>query len=279
MLLPRITGPRGSLLSVWTWRDAVTDVAMDGPALEVRRRDGRRDSHAVVTTGWRIDRESAAGARDHMVLGGLASGPPAAPAEENGPRHAAPAALPASFTLGEAHYRRSEESWTAAGAPSAEVTVTVHPGRVLVVTARVEPSARLFVPEGTENALDNEPAAINGDGLQLYLACGEVGGAWLLVPRPGSDAVWVAPLTGWGSGLGVDARWRATAAGYELDARIALPPGCTTLALDLLVNETAPGRARRRGQLVLSGARGEFVYLRGDRHDPNRLLRFTVSDV
>jgi hypothetical protein len=63
-----------------------------------------------------------------------------------------------------------------------------------------------------------------------------------------------------------------------LDAEVALPPDCTELALDLLVNETAPGRARRRGQLVLSGADGEFVYLRGDRHDPSRLPGFIITD-
>jgi len=42
---------------------------------------------------------------------------------------------------------------------------------------------------------------------------------------------------------------------------------------DLIVNETTPQRERRRGQIVLSGARGEFVYLQGDRHDPERFLR------
>jgi hypothetical protein len=50
------------------------------------------------------------------------------------------------------------------------------------------------------------------------------------------------------------------------------------IGLDVIVNETVSGRARRRGQLVLSGAAGEFVYLRGDRHDPGRLLRFTLLD-
>jgi hypothetical protein len=48
--------------------------------------------------------------------------------------------------------------------------------------------------------------------------------------------------------------------------------------LDLIVNETVPERARRRGQLVLSGGDGEFVYLRGDRHDHSRLLRFSLSN-
>jgi hypothetical protein len=77
----------------------------------------------------------------------------------------------------------------------------------------------------------------------------------------------------------VEAFWRATASGYALDARVALPRARAGVAIDVLVNETASGRARRRGQLVLSGARGEFVYLRGDRHDPRRLLRFIIPDV
>ena len=47
--------------------------------------------------------------------------------------------------------------------------------------------------------------------------------------------------------------------------------------LDVLVNDAEPGRLRRRGQLVMSGADDEFVYLRGDRHDPSRLIPFSVA--
>jgi hypothetical protein len=46
-----------------------------------------------------------------------------------------------------------------------------------------------------------------------------------------------------------------------------------------VVNEMPRGRSRRRGQLVLSGARGEFVYLRGDRHDRWRLVPLRIRDV
>jgi len=49
-------------------------------------------------------------------------------------------------------------------------------------------------------------------------------------------------------------------------------------ALDVVVNEKPADRERRRGQLVLSGARGEFVYLRGDRHDKERLLPLRIDD-
>ena len=61
--------------------------------------------------------------------------------------------------------------------------------------------------------------------------------------------------------------------GYEL--RFAVPRAalCPELSIDVLVNEMSPGRQRRRGQLVLSGARGDRVYLRGDRQPLDRFLR------
>jgi hypothetical protein len=148
--------------------------------------------------------------------------------------------------------------------------------RVAIV---VEPSHRMFVPADTINELDNEPAGINGDGVQLYVTYGAAGGAWLLVPIADSTAVSARPVAGWSTGLLVSASWSATAKGYALDVRVPLPPAPAALALDVLVNEAAPGRERRRGQLVMSGADREFVYLRGDRHEATRLLRFTHPDV
>ena len=44
------------------------------------------------------------------------------------------------------------------------------------------------------------------------------------------------------------------------------------------MNESGAGRERRRGQLVLSGGAGEFVYIRSDGHDLARLLPFTLSE-
>jgi hypothetical protein len=134
------------------------------------------------------------------------------------------------------------------------------------------------VPEEAVNTLDNEPAAINGDGVQLHVRCAGSEGAWLLVPRAADRSVAVHPIAGWKGRLSVSSEWHPTSDGYELSARVVLPRDCRMAELDLLVNETAPGRARRRGQLVLSGAQGEFVYLRGDRHDRRRLLRFKLTD-
>lgn len=277
MLLARHSGVRGGVLSVWTWRDALADVQMQGEEVIVHRRDGGRDTHVVVTDGWRIDFHRG-GARTTELLTGFAAQTRASVGTASAPSQSAPppAAMPAVYRLGERHYRRSEESWNAAGEPHAEVAISMSHGRTVEIAVLVEPSHRLFVPPDTMNVLDNEPAAINGDGVQLYLACGGSAGAWILVPRAGGD-VTMLPIAGW-SGLAVEATWRATESGYALDARVVLPITGGVMSLDVIVNEIAPGRRRRRGQLVLSGADGEFVYLRGDRHDPQRLLRFLVPD-
>jgi hypothetical protein len=60
-----------------------------------------------------------------------------------------------------------------------------------------------------------------------------------------------------------------------MDIRIPAP---LPDAFDVVVNVTSPGRERREAQLVLSGAAGEFVYLRGDRHETTRLLQLRAND-
>jgi hypothetical protein len=114
--------------------------------------------------------------------------------------------------------------------------------------------------------------------VQLYVMVGKTKGGWLLVPAE-PDLVSMRQIEPWAGELVPSAVWHPTATGYALTIEVALPAGTSELSLDLIVNETAPGRERRRGQLVLSGAAGEFVYLRGDRHEPGRLLRFSLADV
>jgi hypothetical protein len=278
MLLARQTARRGGIMSVWTWRDAIAGVETRGDELNVRRRDGRRDMHVLVAQGWRMDLD-ADGERATAVLGGFVSdSPPRQRAGPGEPVPSAPAAVPASFDLGEEHYRRSEQTWREAGAPRAHVAIAMGAENTLRVAVRVEPSHRLFVAPGTVNPLDNESAGINGDGLQLYVECVGSTGGWLLVPESGAQHVDAHPVADWNHGLEVHATWHPTDSGYVLDAIVPLPDDSALVSLDVVVNETAPGRERRRGQLVLSGAHGEFVYLRGDRHDARRLLRFTIPD-
>ena len=71
--------------------------------------------------------------------------------------------------------------------------------------------------------------------------------------------------------------WQRTAGGYRVTLGIAWPQWSGQrahvggrLRFDLLVNEMLQGRARRAGQLVWSGGNG-WVWLRGDRQDPDRM--------
>jgi hypothetical protein len=146
----------------------------------------------------------------------------------------------------------------------------------------VKTSAPVFIPAGAVNPYDNEQPDINGDGVQLYVTAREDGGAWVIVPEAGQREARARPVAGWGTLELRRTVWRPTAEGYELRAHVALGAGSAAgdqpIDLDVLVNETAPGRERRRGQLVMSGAAGEFVYLRGDRHDPARLVQLRLGD-
>ena len=96
----------------------------------------------------------------------------------------------------------------------------------------------------------------------------------MLVPESGGDAVRARSINGWGTAFKPKARWRPDAGGYEM--RIELPLRGERFDLDVVINETTSGRERRRGQLVMSGAEGEFVYLRGDRHDRDRLMPMVI---
>jgi Heparinase II/III-like protein len=186
----------------------------------------------------------------------------------------------AVYHLGAPTYRRSEQTWDEAGRPAARVAVAAT-ARFLVVDVQMTTPSPRFVPADAVNPYDNEAPDINGDGVQLYVRAEGNGGAWVLVPDPAAKpgAVRARPLDGWGDLKLVRTTWRLTREGYELRAEVALREPLQVghdFWLDVLVNETAPDRERRRGQLILSGPDGEFVYLRGDRHDPARLLRFTI---
>jgi hypothetical protein len=289
LLLVRTVAHRGSLVSVWSWKEAVADVMLNVDEIVVVKRDGARDRHAPVARGWRVDRDHTPARPMHVVLGGFAtsataSASPPIARPRTAPAGAAPAPpsvspLPAQFVLGEAHYRRSESTWREAGAPHARVAISRRGAGAIHIELEVEPSHRLFEAIDAVNPYDNEPGAINGDGVQLYVSAGERTGGWLLVPRPATTSVDLRAVDGWSGLREPVATWHATPSGYAMSIEIELDGAFSELRLDVLVNETVSGRERRRGQLVLSGADGEFIYLRGDRHDPSRLLRFSLTDV
>jgi Heparinase II/III-like protein/Alginate lyase len=121
--------------------------------------------------------------------------------------------------------------------------------------------------------LDNEPEDINADGIQVYRRApdGAVRG-WLVRPAA-AGTVTVRPIGNGGDDALVGA-WQPTPNGYRVTVGIPCPHlgslrRAERLGFDLIVNEMQPGRIRRAGQLIWSGGPG-WVYLRGDRHDPER---------
>ena len=290
MHLLRARGARATFTIVWSPRSAVRDaIAVPDGGVAVTLHDGARHIHAPVGEGWHIDLEAGA-ARSSLDLAGARA--PASPVPALVARGPSPRVLriprrrvtgdPSAvwFELERDHYRRSEQSWEEAGRPSA--TVTLHANAThLEIEVDVHRSMLTFVPAGTVNDMDNEHADINGDGVQLHLLVPAKGivAAWTLVPESGGG-VRVRTARREGAPVPIEASWRRDAAGYVL--RAALPQaalGREPFHLDVAVNETIPGRERRRGQLVLSGARDGWVYLRGDRSEPRRDLAFVIADV
>jgi hypothetical protein len=71
---------------------------------------------------------------------------------------------------------------------------------------------------------------------------------------------------------------REIAGGYELRFTVSRSALSPTFAVDVLVNEISPDRQRRRGQLVMSGARGDRVYLRGDRQPLEHFISLRLPE-
>ncbi len=277
----RSHGALGICRFVWSWSGDVTAVAFDD-AIRVTLRDGTVHEHWRADDGWRIARESGAG-RAVTRLGGRVN-PDESASDELvaayglAPRDARIAlrrTTEITIELGEAHYRRSEENWADAGRPTASVRMVCR-NNMFEVRVHVPRSDLTFVPAGAVNLYDNEPADINGDSVQFYLQFHDSVAALMLVPVAESNAVRIRPLDGWTVPHDTVAVWERAGDGYEL--RIELPCASDPVAVDVVVNEMPRGRDRRRGQLVLSGGSGEFVYLRGDRHDPRRLIELDIAD-
>lgn len=270
----RASGREGRLRAVVAWAD-VANVRFHDDGVEVSLADQSRHAHRRDAQGWHVEL-FAMGARSSVDLAGFHAVPP--PRDDPRPAEANAVLVPRgglTFELGENHYRRSEMSWRDAGRPSATVAITPARSR-LTIRVQVHALDQRFVPAAARNLHDNEHADTMGAGIQLYLRTQEGRAGWMLVPEPGGH-VRARVLQNW-SGLGMTpaARWSESRDGYEVMVELPLAQQ-REIGLDVLINESINGRERRRGQLVMSGAQGEFVYLRGDRHDEDRLLRFRID--
>lgn len=293
--LMRCEGVRGAVRSVFAWSPRVDGVRFDGEKIEVTL-GAETHVHFQTPEYWQMEL-TVGGAHSGIELTGWTPGhePDAAsdtPKAHDRLRERKSSHPPiefrrtaiAAFDLGEGNYRRSEDDWSAAGRPTARVTLSAT-GNELTVDVDVATGDLVLVPRGATNPYDNEHPDINGHGVQLYVRTLFDAGAWMIVPEAESAAARVRAIDGWGTLQATNATWEKTTRGFSVRVRVALPPlpaeyprGMYPFLIDVLVNETAPGRERRRGQLVLSGGRGEFIYLRGDRHDPSRLVGLVIRD-
>lgn len=287
----RADASRGRFRALLSWsRDVVAELTHDGivVALMHERHVHRRDD-----SGWHVELLAGA-ARSSIDLSGFRERRDAQPSADL----AAPPppivlnrvpALPMWFTdltsderqqlclrsMGRDEYRRSDVSWPAAGSPRAELAVGADADGVRVLLD-VHAGDRRFVSADTINPYDNEHPDTMSAGVQLYTRTPDGSGGWTLIPEP-DGRVRVRPIPEWGNLSAPSARWRASGDGYEMSIDLGVATASEApVDLDVIVNETTADRERRRGQLVLSGAAGQFAYLRGDRHDVSALIPFVV---
>ncbi len=183
----------------------------------------------------------------------------------------------------EDQYRRTEEPYPG----PEEFAATAHLGwddKSLYVAVEVAHPQPVFrSADAPLLLLDNEPDLIHSDGVQLYLRIpGHDPLGWLVVPDPAGDGLTVRGVGGMDSDPAVvKGAWRRTPEGYTVTLAISPAGWPPTLHdepadFDLIVNQMAPDRERREGQLVWSGG-GGWAYLRGDRQDPRRFGKVQLA--
>lgn len=272
----------GRYRMLWSWEQGVADVHFESDTVRVVHSDGTVHAHRRTTDGWCVDVTQPGGTvTECVVLGGERTlndvkEPPSVEAASNRePITLSRNGRPVLLEMAESNYRRSEQSWREAGAPTATVGLS-WTGRSLRIDIDVPRSSLTFAPASAVNPYDNEAADVNGDGIQLYVRTGQGMSGWMLVPEPGSIHVRARMIDGWTTPLAIEATWERSGNGYR--AHIAVASGTLPEGIDVIVNEMPVGRERRRGQLLLSGGQGDFVYLRGDRHDVARLIPLRLAN-
>ena len=289
----RSRGTSGLIHTVLDWSAAIRDVRFSEETLIVARVSGADDIHERREDAWHIRRTSPSGVTTMIELGGgkMSPAPTAAdhppPPVRRRPRMLvpvvateadAPSVAGLQLSMAEKHYRRSELPWKEAGAPSARVRLIATATTLLVRVEVSKASPVHFASPSPRNPLDNENPDINSDGVQIHLATAEAdspASRWLLVPE-GQGGI---RMTASPEAPPMDAAWERTATGYAVRCAITLTPVMREggFDLDVIVNEMSPDRERRRGQLVLGGALGEWIYLQGDRHARDRFVPFALE--
>ncbi|MBC8089181.1 MAG: heparinase II/III family protein [Phycisphaerae bacterium] len=296
----RTRAQRGHFIGIWTWANADACTVLwnskdpEQTSIAVTMADGVTATHSPSESGWHIDLR-AGNATSSIDLESLQLADPTAVTGEA--PHVeimaatqqrkfdqqiphAPDAL--RFELGEHTYLRTEQTWVEAGKPRATIQCRVD-GDHLCIDVVAFTGPPVVPPLDADNELDNERRDVNADGVQLHVAAksGQPWtAAWIAVPSSEClPTARVTPLVA--HATEIESRWSLTAEGWSMTLRVPLtaipfePDG--SFAMEIIVNERPPNRARRRGQLVLSGGTG-FAYLRGDRTESTHALMFRLNN-
>ena len=311
----RTKGKRGSVTGIWSWSETGCRwSAASESVLLVKTAEGTIATHSRNASGWHIAL-TAGTSTSSIELGGIhtthltlptvaqSNATPLAPTNrstkaltdviELAQTTQADDALLAlagqpikgatQLTLGEAHYVQTEQSFAEANKPVAKIQISATTHSLIIdVLARTGTIVVPTIPD--ENTLDNERRDVNSDGVQIYIAT-EAGkpwtAAWIAVPAAESQPkARVTSITA--NAPDIESHWSTVDNGWAMRVLIPLNHipfnGNDTFVLEVIVNERPGNRARRRGQLILSGGSG-FGYLRGDRTDSTNALTFKIPPV
>ncbi|MDQ2929226.1 MAG: heparinase II/III-family protein [Gemmatimonadota bacterium] len=275
----RMRGSLGRLRSVWNFADAIVDVTFETGRVIARGHAGDVTEFEYTSDGMRVS-STRDGKTVVTGLAGFSHQKPFGPDDDSSPTPppAAPHPLPFSRELAELHYRMSEYSWSAAGKPRAHVEIDADDVE-LEIRVDVQKTPLFFRDaDAPDPALDNELPDINSDGVQLHLWCEgwREPASWLVIPSRDFSHTRIRQLSGGANAPTLTADSRVTIGGYEVRLSLSRDDLSSMTSIDILVNDMIATRQRRRGQLVLSGALGERVYLRGDRQPLERFLRIQL---
>ncbi|HEY6807271.1 MAG TPA: heparinase II/III family protein [Gemmatimonadales bacterium] len=287
----------------------VLDAGADAPAVKAIRSVGDvveietaagTDRHRPHVEGWSVESGKA-----RIVLRGIRAPEPARapfldlepirPAAGVALRVGDPPALDGSlagFDVSdplrlelEDQYRRSEEAYSGADDFSA-VAYANWDGAALYLAVEVTKPDFIVRPGGAAPLLlDNDPDDVHSDGVQVYLRMPEsdTSAGYLVVPDGvAGGGVRVSAASGTAAGASeLRGGWQRTPTGYRVTIAVAPQDWPRAhvgaqIGFDLIVNEMVPGRVRRAGPLVWSGG-GGWVWIRGDRHEPERFGTLELS--
>lgn len=292
--IERVTARNATLVAVLEPSDGVAsvrEVRTEGAAILVETAAGT-DRHVATADGWEI-----AGADGTARLGGARRrrAPPkplidmnrAEPERAFALHVADPPPLDGSlegFEVDEpialdheGQYRRSEEAFAGPEEFSATAVLNWDADALYLGLDVVKPDVVFREAGAPPLRLDNEPDDLNSDGVQVYVRLDPEAPAYGFLAVPADDVgnIRVRVTEGnAGSPEMVRGGWQRTDTGYSMSLALTLPGWAVRsgdeIGFDLIVNEMRPERTRRAGQLAWGGG-GGWVYLRGDRHAPERM--------